>query len=107
MMYFYLGNSDYVYIALNKHSRILVYALILKDHKSINSIINGTKERKKRKRKTSQIRRIVYFTFRTVGRLLLLHTGTCSVLQIYLRLYLFLLEHISPLNGSKCLHFRS
>jgi len=32
MIYFYLGNSDYVYIALNKHSRILVYALILKDH---------------------------------------------------------------------------
>jgi hypothetical protein len=31
-MYFYLWNSDYVYIALNKHSRILVYALILKDH---------------------------------------------------------------------------
>jgi hypothetical protein len=32
-MYFYLGNSDYVYIALNKLSKILDYTLILKDHK--------------------------------------------------------------------------
>jgi hypothetical protein len=37
-MYFYLGNSDYVYIALNKHSGILVYALILKDPKHLNSV---------------------------------------------------------------------
>jgi len=31
MVYFYLGDFDYVYIDLNKHSGILVYALILKD----------------------------------------------------------------------------
>ena len=45
MMYFYLGNSDYVYIALNKHSRILVYALILKDPKLISKIQHGVLSR--------------------------------------------------------------
>jgi len=41
MMYFYLGNSDYVYIALNKHSRILVYALIFENPKYMGNYHYG------------------------------------------------------------------